>query len=95
MNVAKTLQITKLDCDICKKEISSKYKFKSTKSVHEGLKKYKCDNCGKQFTQNVDLKSHIFFMWVLFFHRGKITFQSFIFLLQIFNYTIEYFIFMF
>ena len=28
MNVAKSLQITKLNCDICKKEISSKYKFK-------------------------------------------------------------------
>ena len=31
-----------------------------TENVHEGLKKYKCDNCGKIcVTQNNDLTVHI------------------------------------
>ena len=29
-----------------------------TENVYKGLKKYKCDNCGKQFTQNNDLTVH-------------------------------------
>ena len=28
-------------------------------NVHEGLMKYKCGICGKQFTQNIGLKRHI------------------------------------
>ena len=28
-------------------------------NVHEELKKYKCNKCGKCFTQNIGLKTHI------------------------------------
>ena len=42
-----------------KKKLVVSTSLSCTKSVHEGLKKYKCDNCGKQYTQDVDLKSHI------------------------------------
>ena len=51
---AESLPLEKFKCEICNKETSSKYKLKLHKeSVHEGLKKYKCDNCGKSFTHNI------------------------------------------
>ena len=28
-------------------------------NVPKGFKKYKCDECGKNFTQNIGLKGHI------------------------------------
>ena len=28
-------------------------------NVHKGLKKYKCDDCGKNFKHNIGLKEHI------------------------------------
>ena len=29
-----------------------------TENVYKGLKKYKCDNCGKQYSQKIDLTVH-------------------------------------
>ena len=41
---AESLPLEKFKCEICNKETSSKYKLNLHKeSVHEGLKKYKCD----------------------------------------------------
>ena len=55
-----------------KKKLVVSTSLSCTKSVHEGLKKYKCDNCGKQYTQDVDLKSHITAV-----HKKKILWQKF------------------
>ena len=45
------LRFKKFKCEICKKEITGKYKFKvHMENVHEKLKKYKCDKCDKNFT---------------------------------------------
>ena len=48
-----TLGNKKFKYKICKKEIET-YNFKvHMENVHKGLKKYKGDECGKNFTLNI------------------------------------------
>ena len=60
MEIIGTLRNTKFKCKICEKEIIEKINFKMhIKMSIEDLKKYKCDDYGKNFTQNIGLKGHI------------------------------------
>ena len=54
-----TLGNKKFKYKICKKEIET-YNFKvHMENVHKGLKKYKGDECGKNFTLNIGWKGYI------------------------------------
>ena len=49
-------EFTKFKGKICKKEIGKKFFKVHMENVH---KRYKWDECGKNFTHNIGLKGHI------------------------------------
>ena len=53
-NLTKTqsLPVEKYKCEICKHNFSNKRNLKvHMENVHEGLKRFKCDNCAQKFTK--------------------------------------------
>ena len=60
MEIIGTLRNTKFKCRICEKEMIEKINFKMHIEMSiEDLKKYKCDDYGKNFTQNMRKKDSI------------------------------------
>ena len=49
----------KTECPICKAIFGKTNLRKHLKTVHEGIKDFKCDHCGKEYTENKGLKVHI------------------------------------
>ena len=64
---AKSIKTKKVECCICHKILSHKYRLlRHIESVHERIKPFRCEACASSFTEKRRLQEHIAFI-----HEGK------------------------
>ena len=71
-DIAKSLNVKSIICDVCKKSFKCKSQLIVHKRIHSGQKPYNCEVCDKSFSQKNSVKRH------MLVHSGKKEIQCYV-----------------